>query len=288
MAPSRTRRTVAVLVVIVVISGVVAWVVSRSNEPKRHYDRLVRTQEYLPGVAADVFMPVTPRDHAPVVVLIPGGAWRTAQRSGLAPLAETLAERGMIVVNATYRAANSGARFPEPVADIVCAVDFGVAQARLEHVVPGPVVVVGHSSGAQLASVAALEPARFRGTCPYPQVDPNGFVGLAGPYDLTEWQAVAAPMFTASPAQDPASWKDANPVTWAASRTGTDSLSVLLAHGADDLEVSLASSKNFAATLTKAGHRVQLTILPGVDHATIYTPGVIADPITTWITSLGS
>ncbi len=168
----------------------------------------------------------------------------------------------------------------------MCAVDFGVAQARLQHVVPGPVVVVGHSSGAQLASVAALEPARFRGTCPYPQVDPNGFVGLAGPYDLTEWQAVAAPMFTASPVQDPASWKDANPITWAASRTGTDPLSVLLAHGADDLEVSLASSKNFAATLTKAGHRVQLTILPGADHATIYTPDVIADTITTWIASL--
>ena len=69
-------------------------------------------------------------------------------------------------------------------------------------------------------------------------------------------------------------------------RTGTDSLSVLVAHGADDVEVSLASSKNFAATLTNAGHRVQLTILPGVDHATIYTPGVIADTITTWIASL--
>ena len=283
MAPRRTRRTVAVLVVIGVV---VAWVVSRSNEPKPHYERLVRTQEYLPGVAADVFLPATARDRAAVVILVPGGSWRTANRSGLAPLAETLAERGMTVVNATYRAADSGARFPEPVADIVCAIDFGVEQARREHVAPGPVVVLGHSSGAQLASLAALEPARFRGACPYQQVDPDGFVGLAGPYDITEWQAVAAPMFTASPVQDPARWKDANPLTWTASRTGANSLSVLLAHGADDNEVSLASSKNFAEALTQAGHRVQLTILPGVDHASIYTPGVIADTITTWITSL--
>jgi acetyl esterase/lipase len=179
------RRTV---VGVVVIGIVIAWAVSRANEPKPHYDRLVRTQEYLPGVSADVFLPVTARDRAPVVILVPGGSWRTANRSGLAPLAETLAERGMTVVNATYRAADSGARFPEPVADIVCAIDFGVEQARLQHVAPGPVVVVGHSSGAQLAALAALEPARFRASCPDPQVDAHGFVGLAGPYNLTDWQ----------------------------------------------------------------------------------------------------
>jgi acetyl esterase/lipase len=283
MAPRRTRRTVAVLVVI----GIgVAWVVSRAYEPKPHYERLVRTQEYLPGVAADVFLPVTARDRAPVVILVPGGSWLSANRSGLAPLAETLAERGMTVVNATYRAADSGARFPEPVADIVCAIDFGVEQARLEHVAPGPVVVVGHSSGAQLASLAALEPARFRGVCPYPQVDPDGFVGLSGPYDLTEWQRVAAPMFTGSPAQDPQHWKEANPLTWTASRTGTDPLSVLLAHGGNDLEVSPDSSRNFATALKAAGHPVQLSIVPGATHSSIYEPGVIADTITTWVTKL--
>ena len=278
-----SRRTVAGFVVIGVV---IAWVVSRANEPKPHYERLARTQEYLPGVAADVFLPAAVRDRAPVVILVPGGSWRSANRSGLAPLAETLAERGMTVVNATYRASDSGARFPEPVADIVCAVDFGVEQARMAHVVPGPVVVVGHSSGAQLASLAALEPTRFRADCPYPQVDPDGFVGLAGPYDLSEWQRVAAPMFAKSPAQDPQLWREANPLTWTASRTGTAPLPVLLAHGANDVEVSLDSSKNFATALKAAGHPVQLSIVPGATHSSIYEPGVIADTIATWATNL--
>jgi acetyl esterase/lipase len=277
------RRTVAGLVV---IGLVVAWVVSRVDKPKPQYERLVRTQEYLPGVAADVFLPAAARDRAPVVVLLPGGSWRSADRSGLAPLAETLAERGMTVVNATYRAADSGARFPEPVADIVCAVDFGVEQARLEHVAPGPVVLVGHSSGAQLASLAALEPARFRGACPYPQVDPDGFVGLSGPYDIAAWQADAAPMFTRSPAQDPQLWKEANPFTWAFSRTGADPLSVLLAHGDNDYGVSVVNSTHFATALKEAGHPVQLSVVPGATHSSIYGPGVIADTIATWAASL--
>jgi acetyl esterase/lipase len=277
------RRTVAGLVVIGVV---IAWGVSRVDKPKPHYERLVRTQEYLPGAAADVFLPATTRDQAPVVILVPGGSWRSADRAGLAPLAETLAERGMTVVNATYRAADSGARFPEPVADIVCAVDFGAEQARLQHVVPGPVVVVGHSSGAQLASLAALEPTRFRANCPYPQVDPDGFVGLSGPYDITAWQAEAAPMFARSPAQDPQQWREANPFTWAASRTGTDPLSVLLAHGVDDYEVSLVNSSHFATALKEAGHPVQLSIVPGATHGSIYQPGVIADTLATWASSL--
>jgi acetyl esterase/lipase len=277
------RRTVAGLVLVGVV---VAWFVSRANKSRPHYERLVRTQEYLPGVAADVFLPATARDHAPVVILVPGGSWRSANRSGLAPLAESLAERGMVVVNATYRAVDSGARFPEPVADIVCAIDFGVEQARLEHVVPGPVVVVGHSSGAQLASLAALEPARFRANCPYAQVDPDGFVGLSGAYDLTAWHAEAAPMFTRSPAQDPQQWREANPFTWASSRTGTNPLSVLLAHGGNDYVVSVNSSRSFATALKAAGHPVELSIVPGATHASIYEPGVIADTIATWVTTL--
>jgi hypothetical protein len=46
------------------------------------------------------------------------------------PLVETLAAPGMVVVNATYRAVKSGVRFPVPVADVVCAIDFAADRAR--------------------------------------------------------------------------------------------------------------------------------------------------------------
>jgi len=53
----------------------------------------VVTQDYLPGLAADVHLPTGVR-AAPVVVLVPGGAWLTADRRGLTPLARSLAAAG--------------------------------------------------------------------------------------------------------------------------------------------------------------------------------------------------
>ena len=49
---------------------------------------LTGTSDYLPGVAADLYLPSTPASArkpiaAPVVVLVPGGGWQTADRLGL-------------------------------------------------------------------------------------------------------------------------------------------------------------------------------------------------------------
>jgi len=50
------------------------------------------TSEYLPGLEADVYLPsVAQAGPVPVVLLVPGGGWQTADRSGLAPLAAELA-----------------------------------------------------------------------------------------------------------------------------------------------------------------------------------------------------
>jgi alpha-beta hydrolase superfamily lysophospholipase len=54
-----------------------------------------------------------------------------------------------------------------PVADIVCAVDFATDRAARAGIRVGPVVILGHSSGAHLAALAALATAHFRGACPY-------------------------------------------------------------------------------------------------------------------------
>ncbi|WP_291383455.1 hypothetical protein [Demequina sp.] len=50
----------------------------------------------------------------------------------------------------------------------------------------GEVIVVGHSAGAQLAAVVALTPGSFTSGCADPPVATDRFVGLAGPYDVTQ------------------------------------------------------------------------------------------------------
>ena len=130
------------------------------------------------------------------------------------PLARFLAEAGIVAVNTTHRAVQSGARFPEPVADVVCSVDFAVQRATAAGIAAGAVVVVGHSSGAHLAALAALGADHFSASCPYPATSIDAFAGLAGTYDVTMLEELARPLFGTTPAEDPAAWRDGNPVSW--------------------------------------------------------------------------
>jgi acetyl esterase/lipase len=218
-----------------------------------------------------------------VVVLIPGGGWVEADRSGLVPLAEDLAARGTVAVTATYRTAADGVRFPTPVEDVVCAVDFAAARAAADGFVDGPVVVAGHSAGAHLAALAALQGGRFRADCPHPAVEPDALVGLAGPYDVSLVPDVAWALFGSPPGEDAAQWAEGNPFTWVESPTPAR---VYLAHGEDDRLVPPELTRTFAAALEDAGHRVDVDVIDGADHQNLYAPEVIGARLATWIASL--
>ena len=246
----------------------------------------VGTVQYLPGVAADLYLP-TGVSRAPVVVLIPGGGWRSADRSGLTPLAEALANDGMAVVNATYRVGEDGARFPTPVQDAACAVDFAVARARQAGITPQSVVLVGHSSGGQVAAVAALAGDQFPAACPYAHVPPDGFVGLAGAYDLMAINGAAFELFGATSAQKPELWRMGDPATWVGARVTPPVLSVLLAHGEADDVLPTTFTTFFGDRLRAAGHPVQVVLVPKADHQTIYRPEVIEATIRDWVRGLG-
>jgi acetyl esterase/lipase len=169
MRTHRWRWSAVGAAVVLLVAGWIALCPGGSSDP-------ASTETYLPGVAADVHLPPSRAGRTAVVVLIPGGGWRTADRRGFGPFAETLASHGMVAMNATYRAADSGARFPVPVGDVVCAVDFAADRARRAGFSPGPVIVLGHSSGSHLAALAALAGAHFRTDCPYPPVRVDGLL----------------------------------------------------------------------------------------------------------------
>lgn len=274
-----TGAVVAALAAALVAVLVARAASSKHSAPLRH---LAATVDYRPGVAADVFLPV-PVSRAPLVVLVPGGGWVSADRRGLRPLADRLAAQGMVAVTAGYRAAGDGARFPVPVQDVECAIGFAVARSRQAGIEPSPVVALGHSAGAQLAVLAALTGTRFAAPCPYPPARIDAVIGLAGPYDILSLPSVAEPLFGVAPGAAPARWREADPVTWVRQRP---ELPVLLVHGADDTTVSPILTTSFADRLRAAGHRVQVEIVPGADHGSIYRPAVVADRIVRWIATL--
>lgn len=271
----RQRRTaLAVIVAAALITPVGCG--TSTAPPLAH---LAATEDYLPGVAVDVFLPESVT-RAPVVVLIPGGGWQTADRGGLRPLADALAGAGIAAFTATYRIGTDSARFPVPVADVVCAVDFAVDRTRRTGRTLGPVTVLGHSSGAQLAALAALAPRHFRRDCPHPPARIDGFIGLAGAYDPIALRDLATALFGVPPDADPGVWRAGTPATWA---SANPRLPVLLAHGTADTTLPPSFSVGFAHQLRVSGHPVELRLVPGADHASIYRPEVVSKLIADWL-----
>ena len=227
----RGRATLAGLLMFTLL-GVACSASTTEDEPSSPLAvaHLVSTEEYLPSVEADLYLPEK-GESAPVVVLVPGGGWQSVDRSGLAQLAEALAAAGMAVVNASYRAADVGEVFPVPVQDVLCAAAFAVDRVAAAGHGAGPLLLVGHSAGAHLAALAVLGGDALRGQCPYAPVRPAGLIGLAGPYDVSGVPDLAQPLFGNTPEGAPDLWRKGNPRAWAEHDPSTPAL---LIHGGAD------------------------------------------------------
>ena len=239
----------------------------------------VASHEYLPGLTASPHLPQGV-ESAPVVVLVPGGSWQSAEPAGLEPLATALAEEGVVAVPVTIRAARDDVVYPTPVEDILCAAADAAATATAAGIRPERVVLLGHSSGAHLSAVATLAADRFAPTCEDPLVVPDGLVGLAGPYDIRKFADAAAVLFSAPMAEAGAEWDAANPVLQAGLRP---EVPVLLLHGEADDVVPVSFTEDFAAALEAARHATTVRILPDDDHDTVYSAETAAGPVIDWL-----
>ena len=237
---------------------------------------------YDPATGATVFLPQDLTAAVPLVVMVPGGSWVSADPSGMAGLARTLSEEGIAVVTVTYRTATEGAYYPLPPQDVACAIAYAAQVATDADVDPAEIVVLGHSAGAQLAALVALQPEEYvTDSCDYESVAADRLIGLAGPYDVVAAQGAAMNLF-GSPPTGPDDWSRGNPVDQADSRP---EIAALLIHGLSDTLVPIEFTEDFAAALTHGGHEVSTQYPEGVTHASVYSSEVAAEPITTWLGS---
>jgi len=219
------------------------------------------------------------RPDLPLIVLVPGGGWVSADPTGLVPLAEALSNSGAVVATITYRTATDGAYFPTPAEDVACAIASAAATIRDAGHELSEVVIVGHSAGAQLGALVALRPTDFSTRCSNPTVAPNRFIGLAGPYDVVQARNVASDLFGPEN-PDVADWSDGNPVDHVSRQPN---LSVLLIHGVADRTVPIQFTQSFATALADGGHHVDTAYPDTADHHTVYSAEVAAPLITDWL-----
>lgn len=272
-AASVKSRLFAVSVVLLVLLGTLAAcspvLLINALTPSSSYKKTAGIA-YAPGAhprqQLDVYQPVEttvasrPR---PVVVFFYGGAWQEGSRADYVFLAEALTQRGFVVVVPDYRVYPE-VRYPVFLHDGAAAVAWATNNAERFGGDRSRVFLMGHSAGAHIAAMLALDP-RFLAAQKVPQTAVRGLIGLAGPYDflpLTEPNVIA--LFASEP-----NLALTQPIHYVAGAVSRALPPVLLMHGGDDKRVYPKNSINLARELRAQGVSVDLDLLPGLNHTDI-------------------
>jgi acetyl esterase/lipase len=142
----------------------------------------------LPRQRLDVYSPNAPQARpAPVVVFLYGGAWDSGSKDDYRFVGRTLAAHGMVAVVPDYRVYPEVV-FPAFVEDAAAAVAWTFAHAGRHAGDGAPVYLMGHSAGAHIAAMLALDESflRVQGHSPRQLA---GWIGLSGPYDFLPLQS---------------------------------------------------------------------------------------------------
>ena len=195
-----------------------------------------------PQQKLDIYKPSKQR-HDTVVMFLYGGSWKRGHRSNYRFVGEAFASRGFVTVIPNYRVYPE-VQFPRFIEDAAAAVGWvrrhiGKHGGNLKKV-----VLIGHSAGAHIAALLALDP-RYLKAAGVSQNFIAGIVGLAGPYviDPSQYWSIR-PIFET--AKNP---RNISSINFVHSNTPP----MLLLHGAEDNFVDAENSRVLAQRLQKVG-----------------------------------
>ena len=247
---------------------------NRHAEPK---PRIFLNVPYGPEAlqALDLYLPAHP-DGARLVLVLHGGAWSVGDKEQYAAVGSRLAWEGLAAAVANYRL-SPAVQHPTHAEDAARALAWCYRHASGYGLDPEGLCLLGHSAGAHLAALIALDPRYLAAEGLAPRVV-RRVLGVAGVgYDLNPSYATPAlmPFLTPVFGDDCAAWPQAAPVRYV---TGT-APPFLLIHGLCDTEAPPASTEVMAAALARAGVPTQLVLLPDEGHFSVMltaAPQVIA------------
>lgn len=214
----------------------------------------------LPRQKLDIYEPARTREKAGVALFFYGGGWREGQRATYRFVGAALAARGFVTVVADYRLFPDAA-FPEFMEDAVRA--YGWVDAHIAQNGKRPIVLIGHSAGAYMAALLALD-ASYRARFAPRAAAPAGLVGMAGPYsfDPTTWPTTRDVFSRAANNPD-----EARPVAY----VNAAAPPTLLLYGLRDEIVSPENRIKLANALTEHGAPVRRIDYSGIGHVGLVT-----------------
>ena len=218
----------------------VARDLSYGNDPRQRFD------VYAPTGATDL----------PVLVFFYGGGWNSGSKAVYGWAAQALAAKGFVVAVPDYRLVPD-VHFPAFIQDAAAAT-AKVAEVAAQHGGdPGKLGVMGHSAGAHLAMMIALD-RRYMDAVGQPALI-KAAAGLAGPYEFLPFD-VSSSINAFGRAPDPTLTQ---PITFARA----DAPPLWLGHGTDDVVVHDEDTILLEARMKAVGGRCEAKLYSGLNHA---------------------
>jgi len=210
----------------------------------------------------DIYTPLDSPNagNLPVVVFFYGGCWgacETLPKADYAFVAQTLTMHGILVVIADYRLFPK-VRFPSIIDDAKKAVEWTHQHIDQYGGNPQQLILMGHSAGAHLAAMLAMNQA-YLSTETYAAL--GGFIGLAGPYNFLPFDEAYMPELFGPPLTE----RESQPITFV---DGSEPPSLLL-YGDADTRVKPVNIEGLFKRLKAANSAVEKRIYQNVGHADI-------------------
>jgi acetyl esterase/lipase len=193
----------------------------------------------------------------PVVVFFYGGGWRSGRRQDYGFVAKAYAARGFVVVIPDYRLVPD-VRFPAFIDDAARAVRWTHDNVARFGGDPDRIVLAGHSAGAYLAVMLALDRRYLEAA----GVNPNivrAAAGFGGPYDFHPFDETLS-IDAMGQAPD---WRATQPILFARA----DAPPLMLVMAGKDNQVRAHNAINLAARQKVLGSTTtELVEYPGLEH----------------------
>lgn len=226
------------------------------------------------------YRPVWDTDQRyPLVLFIPGSAWRRQELYNSIPAYAKLAERGCVVAVLQIRESEL-APFPAQVQDAKAALRFAVQKADDFHIDRTALFVAGNSSGGHIALLTGLTAAHNlydTGLYPGVRADIRGIIACSAPTDILQCAQAPLPPGAPEGVRPTAALlgvRDVSqnlPLARAAScapyiRKGAPLPPVLLFHGTEDPVVPVSHSRSLFRLLEEADQPAAYYEIPGGGH----------------------